>query len=85
MLNHLVTNGLSHPFHLDESTLNFRGSRIDFFTSYFDEIPVSPAVSKQIAPDETPRFAASDLGLFCLPICHKKDARLVRVYMDFAV
>ena len=32
-----------------------------------------------IAKDGTPRFAASHLGLFCLPISHKKDARLTLV------
>ena len=26
-----------------------------------------------------PRFAASHLGLFCLPMSHKKDARLIWV------
>ena len=36
--------------------------------------------SKQtIAPDGTPQNAASHLGLFCLPMSHKKDARLIRV------
>ena len=28
-------------------------------------------------PDQTPRSAASDLGLHCLPMSHKKDARLI--------
>ena len=32
----------------------------------------------RIAPDGTPRFAASHLGLYCLPMSHKKDARLIR-------
>ena len=31
------------------------------------------------APDGTPRFAGSLLGLFCLPMSHKKDARLIWV------
>ena len=26
-----------------------------------------------LATDDTPRFAASHLGLFCLPVSHKKD------------
>ena len=30
-------------------------------------------------PDQTPHSAASDLGLPCLPMSHKKDARLIRV------
>ena len=29
------------------------------------------------APDGTPHFSASHLGLFCLPMSHKKDARLI--------
>ena len=33
--------------------------------------------ANRIAPDGTPRSAASHLGLFCLPMSHKKDARLV--------
>ena len=35
--------------------------------------------ANRIAPDGTPRFAASHLGLFCFPISHKKDARLIWV------
>ena len=29
--------------------------------------------------DQTPQSAASDLGLHCLPMSHKKDARLIWV------
>ena len=36
-------------------------------------------LANRIAPDGTTRFAASHLGLFCLPMSHKKDARLIRV------
>ena len=32
--------------------------------------------ANRIAPDVTPRFAASHLGLYCLPMSHKKDDRL---------
>ena len=35
--------------------------------------------ANRIAPDGTPRFAASHLGLFCLLMSHKKDARLIWV------
>ena len=35
--------------------------------------------ANRIAPDGTPRSAASHLGLYCLPMSHKKDARLKRV------
>ena len=36
-------------------------------------------LANRIAPDGTPRFAASHLGLLCLPMSHKKDARLIWV------
>ena len=35
--------------------------------------------ANRIAPDRTPRFAASHLELFCLPMSRKKDARLILV------
>ena len=76
--NPLVTNGFSHSCHLDEFTFNLRGIRNDFiFISVFDEYCVFKA--NRIAPDGTPHFAASHLGLFCLPMSHKMDARLIRV------
>ena len=34
-------------------------------------------LANRIAPDGTPRSAASHLGLFCLPMSHKKDARFI--------
>ena len=70
MLNPLMTNGLSHPYHLDESTIVL-GVYILF--SFFMKF-ISANI---IAPDEMPRFAASHLVLFCL-----LDARLIRVKMD---
>ena len=68
-----MPNGLSHLYHLDESILIFRGMRSN--CSFLDEI----FKANRIAPDGTPRLAASDLGLFCLPMSHKKDARLIWV------
>ena len=76
LFNPLVTNGLSHPYHLDGSTFIFtdiRGIFFHIFISFFDEIH---KISK-IAPDGKPRFAASHLRLFCLPMSHKKNARLI--------
>ena len=35
--------------------------------------------ANRIAPDGMPRFLASHLGLFYLPMTHKKDARLIWV------
>ena len=58
-------------------TINFRGIRSDFsfLCHFFDE----NQGTKQIAPYGTPRFAASHLGLFYLPMSNKKDARLILV------
>ena len=36
-------------------------------------------LANRIAPDGTPRLAASHLGLLCLPKSHKKDAWLIWV------
>ena len=33
-------------------------------------------LANRIAPDVTPRSVASHLGLCCLPMSHKRDARL---------
>ena len=35
--------------------------------------------ANRIAPDGAPCFAASHLGLFYLPLSHKKEARLIWV------
>ena len=35
--------------------------------------------ANRIAPDGRPRSVASHLGIFCLPMSHKKDARLIWV------
>ena len=71
-----MTNGFTHSYHLGESTVILRGIRSDFkFFSSFDETPLS----MQIAPDGKPRSMASHLGLYRLPMSHKKDARLIRI------
>ena len=72
-----MTNGLSHPYHLDESTFIYRGIRSDF--SFLFHFSMKFLQANRIAPDGTPRFAASHLGLFCLPMSHKRDARLIWV------
>ena len=40
---------------------------------------MTKGLSGEITPDGTPRSALSHLGLLCLPLSHKKDARLVPV------
>ena len=52
----------------------FRGVRSVFlFVSHFS---IKFLQANRIAPDGTPRSAASHLDLCCLPMSHKKDARL---------
>ena len=73
--NIIVTNGLSHPYHLDESSFIFRG--IGKFFSFLFHFSVKNMLANRIAPDGVLRFAASHLGLFCLPMMfHKNGARL---------
>ena len=40
-LNPLVMNGLSHPYHLDESTFIFRGFRCDFSFLFHSTMKIS--------------------------------------------
>ena len=70
-LNPYLMNGFPHHYHLGESTFIFRGVTgvILNFIQFFDE----NVLSKQ----NSPRWdAAWHLGLFCLPMSHKRDARL---------
>ena len=74
-INPVVTNGLSHPYHLDETIFIFRGIRSNF--SFLFHISMKIIIANRIAQDATPRFAAAHLVLFFLPMSHKKDARLI--------
>ena len=69
-INPLVTNGFSHSYHLDEFTSIFRGIRGNFQFSFHFSMNLVPA--NRMAPDGTPRFAKSHLGLFCLPMSQKR-------------
>ena len=64
-----MTNEISHPYNLDESTFNSRGVR-SYFSFFFIFV-----LANRIASDGTPHFAASHLGLFCLPMSHKKGCQ----------
>ena len=45
---------------------------MDFFD--FIQTIIEFSVANSGDPDQTPRSVASDLGLHCLPLSHKKDA-----------
>ena len=59
-----MTNGFYHPYHLDESTFIFSGALGYFFILFHFSM-------KTIYSS-----AASHPRLFCLPMSHKKDARV---------
>ena len=69
-----MTNGFSHHYQMGESTFILKGVRGDFyFSSHF---LMKFLCANRLAPDGTPRSTASHLGLCCLPMSHKRDARL---------
>ena len=70
-VNPYLTKGFSHCRHLGESTFIFRGL---LFISFFDEI----SLCKQNSPRlDAACSAASQLGLYRLPMSHKRDVRLI--------
>ena len=60
IVNPYVTNGLSHPYHLDESTFIFRNIRSNF--SFLFHFSMKFIKANRIAPDGMPHFAASHLS-----------------------
>ena len=81
-----LPNGLSHSYQLDESICHLRGVWYTFFIFilFLIEIPVSKhcwlwSDAAFCGVDQTPRSAASDLGLHCLLMSQKWDARLICV------
>ena len=74
-INPYLTNGFSHHYQLGESTFFFRGVR-SVFLYFLSHFSMKFLCANRIAPDGTPRSAASHLGLCCLPISHKRDTRL---------
>ena len=78
LLNPYLTSGFSHHYQLDESTFILRGVRsVVVFIIIFSHFSMKFLCANRIASDGTPRSAASHLGLYCLPMSHKKDARLL--------
>ena len=54
-----------------------------FFFFFLSHFSMKFLCANRIAPDGTPRSAASHLGLFCLLMSHKRRARLNRVKTGF--
>ena len=69
-----MLSGLSFLNSLDRSLSNKRGVWLVLLQYYcFIEIPIFRANSED--PDQTPRSAASDLGLHCLSMSILRDTR----------
>ena len=49
------------------------------FVSFLFHFSMKSMLTNRIDPDGMPCFVASHLGLFCLPMSHKKDSRLIWV------
>ena len=73
----LKPNGVSHSYQLDQSISVEKGCWMVFFI--FIQILIVHSVSKQWRPWSDAAFVASDPGLRCLPMSHKKDEGLIRV------
>ena len=72
-----LPSGPIHPYQLEESISNFRAVWGTFsFLFCFESILV---LTNNEDPDQMPHFVASDLGLHCLPMSQKWDARLICV------
>ena len=70
----IIRNGFSHHYHLGEPTFIFRGVMCGFY--FISHCSMKFLCANRVAPDGTPRSAASHLGLFYLLMSYKKDARL---------
>ena len=66
-----MPNGLFYINSLDRSISNIRGVWLISIITIFDR---NSCIKCSVNPDQTPRSAASDLGLHCLPMSLKWDA-----------
>ena len=64
-VNPYLMNGFSHHYHLGQSTFIFRGVRSDFKILFIFSMKMP--LANIIAPDGTPRSAASHLGYYVCP------------------
>ena len=69
-----MPSGLFYLSSLDKSISYIRGVWLVLLLSCFVEI--SEINANRVDPDQTPRSAASDLGLHCLSVSHLLDDRL---------
>ena len=72
----------SHSYTLDASIYSLRGNRSNFSFSFHISVKFMKANRISQDPDGTSRFAASRLGIFCLPMSHK--TRQDKIYFESA-
>ena len=73
LINPSMPSGIFHLNSLDQFISSLRVSGQFLVLPWIIKMPVINAYS--VDPDQTPRCAASDLGLHCLPMFHLWDAR----------
>ena len=75
-----LADRFSHHYQLDEFTfiLGMLGvilGMLGVILIFLSDFSMKFLCANRIASDGTPRSAASHLGLFCLPLSHKRDAK----------
>ena len=73
VINPYVTNGLSHPYHLDESTFILGASEVFFISFFDDDYVLSKQNSKRLGySEQNSHPPPPPIGLFCLPMFIKR-------------
>ena len=78
-----MSNGLLYRYSSDQFISHIRGVWLSLLLPRFIEIPVIYANSEE--PDQTPRFAASDLGLHCLQMPLLWGGRLKWINLNISI
>ena len=75
--NPFIPNGNFHRYRLEQSISVLRDVR--WYFSFLFKFLQKIMHANSGDPDQTPHSVASDPGLHCLPMSHKKDARYIWV------
>ena len=75
VFNPYLTTGFYNHYQLGESTFSFRAVRSEFY--FLSHFSMKFLCANRIAPDGTTRSAVSRLGLYCLPMSHKRNVRVI--------
>ena len=75
-----MPNGISHRYQLEQPISVLRD--VWWYFSFLFKFLYKIMQANSGDPDQTPHSVASDLGLHCLPMSHKKDASHIWVKMQ---